>query len=182
LEAPAHRPSNKITLTPNRGEGPLPATVSVGPERNAPVRPVSRPSAKFEDAPFAGDEMEAQGASSGSDSPLPPRGDSRSRIDFRHDDKSDLSEDSDEEGLDDENRDEEWDDEEPEEDDLDEEEADEDDPDDDESDRETDDDLFANHNSPPNDLDDEIADHHDDPDAANPPSEGSPRPWHAESA
>ncbi len=82
-DTPARRPSNKITLAPNRLDGPLPATVSAGPERNAQVRPVLRPSAKLEDLPFDGDEMETPDESYDSRPGLSPRGDSRSRIDFR---------------------------------------------------------------------------------------------------
>ncbi len=198
LDAPAPRPSNKITLSPNRGNDPLPATVSAGPERNAQVRPVMRPSAKFEDAPFDGDEMETPEESYDSRPGLSPRGDSRSRIDFRHDDQSDLPEEMDEEEPDDEDSDdedsddEEWDEDESDDEDLDEEESDEQDLDQKESDEEdldeeeSDAGLFVEDDSQSNDLDEEIADQQDDHHAEGPQTEGSPsaptRPWHAESA
>jgi S-DNA-T family DNA segregation ATPase FtsK/SpoIIIE len=198
----ARRPSNKITLSPNHGDGPLPATVTAGPERNAQVRPVARPSAKFEDAPFDGDEMETPEDSCDSRPGLSPRGDSRSRIDFRHDDQSHLSEETDEEDLDDEESDddepdeedpdeEESDEEDLDEDDLDEEDSDEEDLDEDDLDeesldRESDEDLFVEDDSRSNDLDEEIADQQDDHDAEGSQTEGSPsgptRSWHAESA
>jgi S-DNA-T family DNA segregation ATPase FtsK/SpoIIIE len=197
LDAPARRPSNKITLSPNRGDGAVPATVSAGPERNAQVRPVVRPSAKLEDAPFDGDEMETPEESYDSRPGLSPRGDSRSRIDFRHDDQNDPreeadeeerdDEDSDDEELDDEDRDDEdLDEEEPDDEDLDDEDLDEDESDEDESGRESDEDLFVEDDSQPNDLDEEIAGQQHDHHADGPQTEGSPhgptRPWHAESA
>jgi S-DNA-T family DNA segregation ATPase FtsK/SpoIIIE len=182
LDAPAPRPSNKITLSPNRGDGPLPATVSAGPDRNAQVRPVVRPSAKFEDAPFDGDEMETPDESHDYRPGPSPHGDSRSRIDFRHDDQNDLPEETDEEDLDDEVLDEEESDEE----DPGEEESDGEDLDEEELDDDSDEDLFVEDDSQPDDLDEEIADQQDEQDAEGPQTEGSPsgptRPWHAESA
>jgi S-DNA-T family DNA segregation ATPase FtsK/SpoIIIE len=187
-ETSARRPSNTITLSPNPGDAPLPATVSVGPERNAQVRPVAHPSAKFEDAPFDGDEMETPDESYDSRSGLSPRGDCRSRIDFRHDDRSDLAEETDEEDLDDED----WDEEESDEEDMAEKESDEEDPDEEDLDEEdpdeeeSEEDLLIEDDSRPNELDEEIADQQDDHDAEGPQTEGLPsgptRPWHAESA
>jgi S-DNA-T family DNA segregation ATPase FtsK/SpoIIIE len=177
LDVPARRPSNTITLSPNRGDGALPATVSAGPERNVPVRPVSRPSAKFEDAPFDGDEM-APEESYDPPAGLPPRGDFRTRIDFRRDEQNDLDEEMEEE--------------EPDEEDLDEDDSDDDESDDESEEEEdldeekSDDDLFAEDDSQPDDLDEEIIGQQDAPDAEGPQTEGSPsgptRPWRAESA
>jgi S-DNA-T family DNA segregation ATPase FtsK/SpoIIIE len=200
-DASTHRPSNTITLSHNRGDGPLPATVSAGPERNAQVRPVARPSARFEDAPFDGDEMETPQESNDSRPGLSPRSDSRSRIDFRHDAPSDLPGPTDEEESDEEEpNDEDWDEEEseedpdeedsneeePEDEDWDEEESDEEDWDEEESDEESEDDLFVENDAQPNDLDEEIADQPDDHHSDDSQTEGSPsaptRPWRAESA
>jgi S-DNA-T family DNA segregation ATPase FtsK/SpoIIIE len=167
----ARRPSNKITLATDRGDGPLPATVSAGPERNAQVRPVARPSARFEDVPFDGDEMETPLESSDS-----RPNDSRSRIDFRRQ-PSDPSDETDEQEPDDEG----WEEEEPEEEDSDQDEWDDDELDDEPDDEESDDDLFADDDSQSNDLDKEIAGQNDDHHDEDLPG-GPPRPWRAESA